>query len=52
MDMSIKKLNGIYAVGELTDIDGICGGYNLTYAIISGVRAGESIYDKIKSDKA
>lgn len=51
-DMSLINMKGMYAVGELTDIDGICGGYNLTYAIISGIRAGESINDKIKSDKA
>ena len=50
-DMSITNKNGLYAVGELTDIDGICGGYNLTYAFISGIRAGKGIYDKIKSDK-
>lgn len=49
-DMSIKGRIGLYAVGELTDIDGICGGYNLTYAIISGKRAGENINDKIKSN--
>ena len=48
-DMSIKEIPGIYVTGELTDIDGICGGYNLTYAIISGIRAGKGIYDKIKS---
>ncbi|MBQ9609980.1 MAG: aminoacetone oxidase family FAD-binding enzyme [Lachnospiraceae bacterium] len=42
-DMSIKKYSGLYAIGEMTDIDGICGGYNLTYAIITGKRAGESI---------
>ena len=49
-DMSIKDKPGLYAVGELTDIDGLCGGYNLTYAIISGIRAGKGIYDKIKSN--
>ena len=42
-DMSLKRYPGIYAIGEITDIDGICGGYNLTYAIISGIRAGASI---------
>ena len=49
-DMSIKKYDGLYAIGEMTDIDGICGGYNLTYAFLSGIRAGEGIYDKIKSN--
>ncbi len=33
---------GLYFAGEIMDIDGICGGYNLTFAIISGIRAGES----------
>ncbi|MBR1815492.1 MAG: aminoacetone oxidase family FAD-binding enzyme [Lachnospiraceae bacterium] len=42
-DMSIKKHPGMYVAGEMTDIDGICGGYNLTYAIITGKRVGESI---------
>lgn len=51
-DMSIRSKEGLYAIGELTDIDGICGGYNLTYAIISGIRAGENINDTNKSDKA
>ena len=49
-DMCIKKHDGLYAIGEMTDIDGICGGYNLTYAFLSGIRAGEGIYDKIKSN--
>ena len=50
-DMSVINHEGLYAIGEMTDIDGICGGYNLTYAFISGIRAGEGIYDKTKSDK-
>ena len=49
-NMCIKKHDGLYAIGEMTDIDGICGGYNLTYAFLSGIRAGEGIYDKIKSN--
>ena len=29
------------------DVDGVCGGYNITYAILSGIKAGEAcIYDK------
>ena len=35
--------NGIYAVGEATDVLGKCGGYNLTYAFVSGYIAGHSI---------
>jgi hypothetical protein len=44
--MESKYVDGLYIVGELLDIDGICGGYNLTFAILSGIKAGKSIYDK------
>lgn len=37
-----KLSPGLYFAGEIMDIDGICGGYNLTFAFISGIRAGES----------
>ena len=32
---------GLYACGELLDVDGDCGGYNLQWAWASGLRAGE-----------
>ena len=32
-------------IGELLDTDGICGGYNLMWAVITGMKAGFSIYD-------
>ncbi len=35
--------SGIYAIGEATDVLGKCGGYNLTYAFISGYLAGISV---------
>lgn len=41
--MEVKQCPGIYAAGEILDIDGNCGGYNLTFAILSGLRAGEHI---------
>lgn len=31
----------IYVAGEMIDVVGICGGYNITFAMISGIRAGE-----------
>lgn len=37
--MELKKIKGIYVVGEMVDIDGICGGYNLTWAWCSGIVA-------------
>lgn len=36
----LKKYKNIYCVGEIVDIDGVCGGYNLAYAFISGMIAG------------
>ncbi len=48
--MESLKVPGLYITGELLDIDGICGGYNLTFAILTGIKAGKSINDKNKSD--
>lgn len=31
-----KLVKGLYLVGELLDVDGICGGYNLQWAFASG----------------
>lgn len=36
------KVPGLYVVGELLDVDGICGGYNLQWAFTSGFIAGEA----------
>ena len=33
---------GLYACGELLDVDGICGGYNLQWAFTTGLLAGIS----------
>lgn len=36
------KVPGLFLCGELLDVDGICGGYNLQWAWTSGWIAGES----------
>ena len=41
--MQSKLVKGLYAVGEVLDIDGDCGGYNLQWAWSSGIIAGKSI---------
>ena len=41
----LKKYKNISVVGELLDVDGICGGYNLAFAFITGYIAGENIND-------
>lgn len=35
-----RKKKGLYLVGELLDVDGICGGYNLQWAWSTGAIAG------------
>lgn len=41
-DMSSKICPGLYFAGEIADVDGICGGYNLQWAWSSGYIAGIS----------
>lgn len=41
--METKKIKNLYVVGELLDVDGLCGGYNITFATLSGILAGENI---------
>lgn len=38
--MESKKVKGLYFAGELLDVDGTCGGYNLQWAWSSGYVAG------------
>lgn len=40
--MESKVIPGLYIVGELVDVDGICGGYNLQWAFSSGYLAGKA----------
>lgn len=40
-----KKVKNLYCCGELLDIDGPCGGYNLLWAFASGRAVGENIID-------
>ena len=38
-----KKVKNLYCCGELLDIDGPCGGYNLLWAFAGGRAVGESL---------
>lgn len=40
--MELKEYPGLYITGELADVDGICGGYNLQWAWSSGHAAGQA----------
>ena len=37
-----KLISGLYFAGEILDVDGICGGYNLHFAWASGMAAAEA----------
>ena len=39
--MESKLVKGLYFAGEILDVDGICGGYNLQWAWTSGYLAGK-----------
>lgn len=41
-DLSSKLVDGLYFAGEMLDVDGPCGGYNLHFALTSGMLSGES----------
>lgn len=45
--MESKKNPNVYITGELLDIDGNCGGYNLHFAFATGALAGISIGKKV-----
>lgn len=45
--LELKKLKNVYVIGELLDVDGECGGYNLQWAWTSGYIAGSDIVKKI-----
>ncbi len=38
-----KNISGLYACGEVLDVDGICGGYNLQWAWSSGYMVGKAL---------
>ncbi len=41
-DLMLVNAPGAFACGEALDADGVCGGYNLTFAAASGLLAGEA----------
>ena len=44
--MESKRISGLYFAGEIVDVDGICGGYNLQWAWASGYLAGQSAAER------
>lgn len=42
-----RLVPGLYACGEALDLDGDCGGYNLMWAWLSGLRAGSAAVEAL-----
>jgi predicted flavoprotein YhiN len=40
--LACRRRPGLFCAGEVVDLDGHCGGYNLTWAFASGRLAGKS----------
>jgi len=43
--MESRKISGLYFCGEVMNLDGPCGGYNLQWSFASGYLAGMSVAD-------
>ena len=41
--MESKRVKGLYFTGEVLNIHGDCGGYNLHFAFSTGIKAGKNI---------
>ncbi|MBO4696896.1 MAG: aminoacetone oxidase family FAD-binding enzyme [Lachnospiraceae bacterium] len=50
MESGLRK--GLYFTGELLDVDGTCGGYNLQFAFATGLLAGRAAARKDRGEKA
>ena len=45
--MGSKLQKGLYAIGEVLDVDGQCGGYNLSFAAASALLCADSIKNEL-----
>lgn len=48
-NLSLKNDNSIYAMGEVIDIDGICGGFNLMNAFCDAIEVYKDIKNEISN---
>ncbi|MGN1104037.1 MAG: aminoacetone oxidase family FAD-binding enzyme [Candidatus Coproplasma sp.] len=46
-ELESKIIKGLYFAGEILDVDGDCGGYNLHFAFASGMYAAQCIHQSI-----
>ena len=50
-DLGAKKYRGMFLCGEILDVAGDCGGYNLQWAWSSGIWAGKNAAKSLKGGK-
>lgn len=43
---SLIKNKNIFAIGEILDVDGLCGGYNISFAIMSALKVGDILNER------
>jgi predicted flavoprotein YhiN len=48
--LKLKKMNNAYICGEMMDVDGECGGYNLQWAFASGYLVGKQIAESVEKN--
>lgn len=46
--MECKRYPGLFIIGELLDVNGDCGGYNISFAVISAISAANTIKEDMK----
>jgi predicted Rossmann fold flavoprotein len=46
--LASKKMDGLYFCGEILDIHGYTGGYNITSAFVTGHAAGTNAVERVK----
>ena len=44
---AVKRLPGVYAAGEVLDVDGNCGGFNLQFAWSSAYVAAQAMIERL-----
>lgn len=49
-NFELKKVPFAYAIGELLDVDGICGGFNMHFAFASGAIMGQKLAERIQEN--
>lgn len=51
-NLMARKMPGLFACGEVLDVDGACGGYNLEWAFSSGRMCGKSAVQFLAEDRS